>query len=273
MRIITSLEMRRIAIILLLTLLVGCYNNADKPIITDDLPAPNATVAQLRSEILGTRPRYISEDVVIVGRIISSDSDSNFYRSIVVDDGTGGVEVLMGVSPLAADYPEGLNVALRLKGCYVGYMRGVVVVGTKAAEYESMDVGYLASPEAIDRVVVRGGSVEIVEPRTKNIASLTRDECGRLIRIEGLTLAGSTSIDTLQSETLHDACWRGYAIFRDAVDDSVAIYTRDYARYAEELIPHDKLSLTGILQWARYDGGEECYQLKMRYATDCEIRR
>lgn len=256
-----------------LTTLVGCYNSADKPVITDDLPAPNATVALLRSEILGTRPCLIAENVVIVGRIISSDDDSNFYRSIVVDDGTGAIEVMMGVSPLAADYPEGLNVALRLKGCYVGYLRGVVVVGTKAPEYESMDIGYLASNEAIDRVVVRGGSVDVVEPRTMNIASLTRDECGRLVRIEGLALEASTSIDTLQSETLYDACWRGYAMFRDEAGDSVAVYTRDYARYAEELIPHDTLSLTGVVQWARYDGGEECYQLKMRYGSDCEIYR
>ena len=66
-----------------------------------------------------------------------------------------------------------------------------------------------------------------------------------------------------------DARWRGYALFKDGAGDSIAVYTRDYARYSEEYIPLDEVSLTGIVEWASYNGSKECYQLKMRYESDC----
>lgn len=258
---------RNILYIILCFVLVSCYNVADKPHICPDLPTPTITVAELKTRIVGTHPHEIEHDVVVVGRVVSSDAEENFYRSMVVDDGTGAIEVMMGISPLAADYPEGLMVALCLEGCYVSYQRGVATAGTLAPTYESYDVGYLASRETIDRVVVRGGDVEVLEPRTMGIAELQRDDCGRLVRIDGLHLVDASSVG--DDETIYDAQWAGYSLFKDGAGDSIAVYTRNYARFAEEHIPVEEVSLCGILEWSAYNGGKECYQLKMRYAKDC----
>lgn len=260
---------RQLVYIILCFVLVSCYNVADKPHIYPNLPTATTTIANLKSRIVGTHPHAIEHDVVVVGRVISSDAEDNYYRSMVVDDGTAAVEVMMGISPLAADYPEGLMVALSLDGCYAAYQRGVAVVGCKAPEYESFDVGYLASREAIDRVVARSNDVEVVEPRNVALRELQRADCGRLVRIDGLRVVASSSVDTLAGESMCDARWRGYALFKDCAGDSVAVYTRDYARYAEKYIPLEEVSLTGIVEWASYNGGKECYQLKMRYESDC----
>ena len=261
----------RLLLTILCFVLVGCYNAADESHIVPELPYPATYIKSLKERIVGTQPSLIEDDVVVVGRIISSDRDDNFFRSIHVDDGTAAIEVMMGLTPLAADYPEGLEVALHLKGCYMAYQRGVAVVGTRAAEYDSYDVGYLASREAVDRVVQRGSSVEVQSPRRVAIAELEYGDCGRLVRVDGLHLVATTSIDTLAGDVMEDARWRGYALFKDAAGDSVAVYTRDYARFAEYAIPLDEVSLSGIVEWARYNGGKECYQLKMRYAEDCVV--
>jgi hypothetical protein len=71
------------------------------------------------------------------------------------------------------------------------------------------------------------------------------------------------------NETIYDAQWAGYSLFKDGAGDSIAVYTRNYARFAEEHIPVEEVSLCGILEWSAYNGGKECYQLKMRYAKDC----
>ena len=257
----------RLLLAILCFMLVGCYNAADESHILSELPHSTTDIRSLKERIVGTRPSRIDQDIVVVGRIISSDRDENFYRSIVVDDGTAAIEVMMGITPLAADYPEGLEVALRLEGCYIAYQRGVAVVGTKAAEYESYDVGYLASREAVDRVVVRSSSVEVQRPRSVAIAELEYGDCGRLVRVDGVHVIASTSID----DVMEDARWRGYALFKNDAGDSVAVYTREYARFAENAIPMGEVSLSGIVEWAKYDGGKECYQLKMRYAEDCTI--
>ena len=264
--------MRRVELILLFVMLVGCYNTADKPFMSGEIPFATTTIATLKSSIVGTQPVLIEGDVIIVGRVISSDRDENFYRTIVVDDGTGAVEVLVGSSPLEAIYPEGLKVALLLKDCYVGYSHGVLQVGQQAPKYESYAIDHLASREHVESVVRRSCDVKIVEPRYSTINELSMVECGRLYRIEGLHVVGSTSIDTLQGDVLQDACWRGYALFKNESGDSIALYTSDYARFAEHHIPNGDLSITGILQWGPFNGGKECFQLKMRYEEDCVVR-
>lgn len=260
---------RLILYIVTCLVLVSCYNAADKPRIYPELPQANASVATLKNHIIGTHPHIVEDDVIVVGRVISSDEEDNFYRTLVVDDGTGGVAVMMGVTPLAADYPEGLSVALRLQGCHAAYQRGVITVGERAEAYDSYDVGYLASREAMDRVVVRGGDVEVQEPRRVAISELTRSDCGRLVHIEGLHLVGASSIEPSEGDVLEDALWSGYALFKDGAGDSVAVYTRNYARYANRHIPVGEVSLCGIVEWGAYNGGRECYQLKMRYESDC----
>lgn len=262
---------RFIGYISLIIMLVGCYNSTDKPVLHHNLPAPTASIEVLKGEILATTPQQIKDNVIVVGRVISSDEDDNFYRTIVVDDGTGAIEVMMGTSPLSADYPEGAIVALQLKGCYIGYQRGVAVVGTRAPDYESYDIGYFASREAIDKVVKRGDDVVVQPARRVSIPELQRSDCGRLVAIDGLHLVATTSIDTLAGETLHDAHWAGYSLFKSETGDSIAVYTRDYARFAQHAIPTDDVQISGIVQWAPYNGQKECYQLKMRYAKDCVI--
>lgn len=259
--------MRKYIALLASLLLVCC--RADEPIISGLLPTATTTIQRLRDDIVGNRSAHITEDVVVVGYVISSDDDDNFYRTMVVDDGTAAVEVMMGITPLHRSYPEGLRVALCLKDCFAAYSYGVLQVGRKAEAYESYAVDYLGSREAVDRVVKRGLDLIDVEAMPRKISQLSPQDLGRLVDIDGLHLVASSSVDTLVGESLEDAIWSGYAMFRDECGDSVAVYTRRYARYADTYIPSDKIALRGVLQWGKYNGSKECYQLKMRYAEDC----
>ena len=225
----------------------------------------------LREDIVGTGGVVITQDVVVVGRVTSADSEDNFYGSVVVEDESGALELMIGTSNLSARYPEGLRVALRLRGCYADYSRGVVQVGSRAPEYEYYRVANLASQQRVDEVVVRSLDVEPIAPLQTTIAGLQRSMCGRLVELRGLGLMDSSSIDTHAGEELNRAVWEGYSMFRDARGDSIALYTRDYARYAEKRIPTDSVSIVGILQWDSYREGDECYFLKMRYEADCTL--
>ena len=77
------------------------------------------------------------------------------------------------------------------------------------------------------------------------------------------------SIDTLRNESLANATWRGYALFCDEANDTLLVFTRDYAAYANNAIPHSVRALRGIVQHGKHRNGREYYQLKMRYAEDC----
>ena len=262
--------MKRTIILLLLTL-VGCYNSTDKSHIMPTLDDPTTTIAALRKNV-GVRGAAITEDIVLRGRVTSSDAEDNIYRSIFVEDDTAAVEVLLGLSSLEAHYPEGLEVALHIKGCRLDYLRGVLQVGTEAIGGGANTVDYINSREGADRVVRRGSDVTPREAMQVDITDLSEDMCGRLVRIDGVMAVHSTSIDTLEGQTMADALWRGSALFKTADGDSIAVYTSNYARYADAPLPLSEVSLTGILEWGAYGrSSAKCYHITMRYEDDCDI--
>lgn len=258
-----------IALLLLMFLLVGCYNTADKPLINPSLDSATTTIAELRRSIVGSHSVEISERVCIRGRVVSSDLEQNFYRSVVVEDATGAVEIMLGLQMSSALYPEGLEVSLMLQGCYAGYYRGVLQVGRRAEDYDYSEVDYIGTREGVDKVIIRGVDVTPISPARLRIAELEKLMCGRLVEIDSLSLCASTSIDTLKGESLEDARWSGYSLFRDSRGDSIAVRTRSYARFAEQSIPRDTISLRGIVEWGSYYGANECYHIVMRYEDDC----
>lgn len=261
--------MIRLTISLLLLLLVGCYDSADKPTIDPILPRATTTIGRLRSEVVGNRGCSIYDDIVVHGRVVNSDVEDNYFGSVVVQDVDGALEIMAGLPTLTSLYPEGLYVAVALKGCYAAYGRGVLQVGIEPPSYSYYAVGNLASQEMLDRVLLRSSDVGRVEPTVCSIAELRAEMCGKLITVQDLRLVESTSIDTLAGQTLDDAIWRGYQLFKDAAGDSIAVFTRDRARYVDRAVPRGLVDITGILEWSKYDGKSECYHLKMRYEEDC----
>ena len=247
----------------------GCYNSTTPPTIAMELPSANTLISELRQSINIGEHRVINDDCVIVGRVTSSDRDDNFYRTMTVQDQSGGIEVVVGLDRLHTTYPEGLLVALNLKGCTLGYRYGTLQVGSTAPSYENYDVDYLHSQIDVHRVITRSLDIDIIEPTPRTIAELREEMCGELAEVSNLRLIASTSIDTLRNESLANAKWRGYALFCDDENDTLLIFTRDYASYANNAIPHSIRALRGIVQHGKHRNGREYYQLKMRYGEDC----
>lgn len=250
-------------------LLGGCYNSTTPPTITTKLPSANYLIGDLRASVAKGEYRVVNEQSMIVGRVTSSDRDDNFYRTMMVQDQSGGIEVVVGLDRLHTTYPEGLLVALNIEGCTLGYRYGTLQVGSSAPSYENYDVDYLHSYIDLHRVITRSNDIEILEPAPHTIAELREDMCGELVEVSRLRLIASTSIDTLRNESLANATWRGYALFCDEANDTLLVFTRDYAAYANNTIPHSIRALRGIVQHGKHRNGREYYQLKMRYAEDC----
>lgn len=261
--------MRRLIAISLLLLVVGCYNHTDTPSLGTILPQANTTIEQLRTNISPLETTLLEQEIIVVGRVTSSDSDGNFHKSMTIEDDSGGLELRVNQYDLGGLYPEGLKVALRLRGCAAHYSFGMLQIGSKAESYNSYEVNYLSSMQRIDEVVVRSNDVCPITAPQRHIVELRPNDCGRLVRIDSLNIIASTSIDTLEGETLDIARWRGYSMFCDPRGDTLVVYTSEYANYAEDKIPHGSLSITGIVQHGSYQNMGEYYQLKMRYAKDC----
>lgn len=257
-------------VIAIITLITAACNNYDAPNIDGDIAERTTPIASLRQQIGSTSGTVIEKELIVQGRVTSSDRDGNFYNTIVIEDESGAMELLLRQHDLYTLYPEGTLLSLHLKGCATGYNYGILRAGGKTQPYDYYDVTYLSSREEIDRVVERSTDVAPITPRSTTISKLRLEECGELIRLDNIVLRHTTSIDTLQGMTLDNATWQGYALFFDEYGDSIAVYTSDQARFANSSIPTTPISITGILQHCRYNGGNECRHIKMRYSSDYE---
>ena len=60
------------------------------------------------------------EDGMIAGRVITTDQPGNFYKSLYIQDETGGMEIKIGRNGLYNDYHEGQMIYVRLDGLTLG---------------------------------------------------------------------------------------------------------------------------------------------------------
>ena len=232
----------------------------DSPEAEREIPEKvNISIAHLR-KMVGDRTVHFEQDLVIGGYVTTSDREGNFYRTFCIDDGTAGVEIMAGMYDLHRIYPEGYYVTVRLNGCSAGVQNGVLQVGTRAAAYSNYPTDYFHSRVLIDKHLKRYDLISPVAPIPLRVEQLAQDYCGQLVNVPSLKLVVAPE----------GGIWSGYCTFADENGNRVAVYCSPYADYAQQEVPTDRVSITGILQRGEVDG-EEMYILKMRYESDCGI--
>ena len=157
------------------------------PVTLDEVKAmaSQITIAQLASRYtVGGGPVQINDNVFVAGRVVSSDKAGNIYKSLYIQDETGGIEVKAGRSSLYNDYAEGQTVYVLLQDLWVGMYgykarnntyntggNGMVQIGLQdyTGEYET---SYIEEPSLIDSHVLRGEPGEKVVPAELSEAQL-----------------------------------------------------------------------------------------------------
>ena len=84
------------------------------PVFTGEYPQPGEyekvkmtathTIAELVAMYKVENPMKIKDDIVIAGKVSTSDRTGNFYRSFYIQDETGGIEIKIGKTGLYNDY-------------------------------------------------------------------------------------------------------------------------------------------------------------------------
>ena len=257
------MRMYRLELILLALSLTGCYDSFGPPRESErPCPPPNRDIADLHDLYYG-QTVLIREPVVLRGRVTSDDTAGNFYRTLVIQDGTGGVEIMAGLSDLHTSYPVGYAVTVVAEGLVLGERYGVLRLGLPPLPGDPWP-DYIGSQALVDRCVIRGDGPQPVAVPIVPLGRLTESLCGMLIEIPGLVLQP----DPQQPEGVPQR-WAGYRLFRDEASNEVFTYTSDYARHAQNAVPTGRVALRGILQYGPAGSSESCFQLKMRDADDC----
>lgn len=254
--------MRRLFIILLLLIGVmsGCYDNHKESTPKEFNEFGNYNIAQLRG-LCQRGCHTITLDLKSIGYITSSDKEGNFYRSVIVEDGSGAVEIKLGTYNIESQYPIGLMVALNLKGTAVMVENGVVQLGLPPQSFDSSP-REMEATEIIDQYLIRSNEIVSVVPTPCNIKHLDITLCGRFISIDNLSYAPLADQEEEVSMT-------GYHRFVDNEGNAIYVYTSPYANFANMEIPNHIETLQGILYYEKVGkGGKEHFIIKPRFADD-----
>ncbi len=251
---------------------VACDYNSFDPIrdFDEDTLVVNTSIRALREyyDQGDEEGSVVADPIVIGGRVTTSDVAGNFFRTFFIEDATGALEVMAGVTELQAIYPLGQLVAIRMEGLAVSVQHEVLRIGLPPAPGDYYFVNYFAHRVVLDRYIVRSRHLAPVDPLPVVLGELDASLCGRLVRIDGL----------FRSDTIPGLTWAvggesprtGYRMFRDAAGDSLCVVTSGYSRLAATPLPEDTVSLTGILSYGPGESSRKCFQLKLRDQYDIE---
>ncbi|MBP5218284.1 MAG: hypothetical protein J6Z47_04980 [Bacteroidales bacterium] len=122
----------------------------------------NTSIAALKTLYTG-KPYHIEDDIVIAGKIISSDLSGNIYRSVYIQDETGAIEVKIGSTGLYNDYKLGQTLYVKCEGLTLGNYGGMLQIGYSdpTGEYET---AYIDVKSLIDSHIFRGAEGPEISP-------------------------------------------------------------------------------------------------------------
>lgn len=261
--------MKRFILLTTIAIIVSAcgYNDFGDPTMpTYQTLPPNADIGFIASMYRGT-PLEIRDDVVVSGIVTANDLSNNFYRTFIIQDATGAVEVMAGMFDLHNFFPLGRRISVKANGLAIDNYNGILRLGLKPAAGSSQ-AGYISTRYYPGTYFWPQSERAEVMPAEFGISELTDAVCGLLIRIEGLTFVPGT----LEGEyiTWSDGKTNGYRVFRDGAGREITVITSAYASFSGEQVSQDAVALTGILMKGNTDKSQGVYMLKLRDIADVE---
>ena len=216
----------------------------------------NTTIAELKALHPITNPseapKLIDTDVIIKGIVTANDLSGNIYKSIYIQDATGGINISMDQVNLYNYFPLGQTVFAKLNGLYIGDYRGLPQIGFVDAN------GTLSCWDFIWEVYVDPvtntmpykhffasglpDSAAVPAPKVFTSADFTTADVGLLVKFENAYFPDASmnlpfaDKDVNTSRTLN---FEG--------GGSVIVRTSGYSNFYADLLPKGVGNVTGIL--------------------------
>ena len=228
-----------------LPVLIACNKKFDEPpaYTGPDIQA-NLSIRNLHKMHFNGNFEQVLDELVIEGIIVADDRTNNFYKSIVLQDSTGGVTIRLDASGLYTDYPIGRRIALKLKGLWLGDYAAMLQVGVNVDRTDPVYPQLTGIPLPLfDRYVVKKTLNNTIIPRSVRIEELNDSLQSCLIKISGVEFSvsdtGRTYADAINKQSVNrtlKACTGG----------SVYLRTGGYADFANIKAPRGNGTITAI---------------------------
>lgn len=233
----------------LLMLASSCkYNHPAEPPMTDY--SKNAaiqrthTIAKLKA-IYESGAKVVDEEIVIKGQVASDDAEGNFYRSMSIQDETGGIELKLGGSNLGKVYPQGSTVVVLCKGLVLGQYGEQVSLGYRSADskYEN---SFIPEDQVTQKVLPAG--LGKLAPKVVSIETLSKQYANTLVKLENVQFVASEKGKTYANAV--DKKTENRTLTAQS-GKTIIVRTSGYARFAGTSVPMGSGSIVALLTYFR----------------------
>lgn len=238
--------MRKILIFRVLLCVIGLFGvgACRRP---SDVPGPGeggeelVSIAYLKTLYNGA-PMQITSELRIEGVVVSSDDQGNFYHTLVLDDGTGGIEVKLGMDQIFKQFWLHSRARVRCNGLWLGSYGGTLQLGTQSFgdyETEPLDQTEIAEHLAID-LEFHG---ELL-PQVLTFSELSVRHISTFVAFEGVRFVEQGAS---WAETTEDAPSGTDRHIVDNQGNELIVRTSRYARFASRTLPAGEGRIEGVL--------------------------
>ena len=225
----------------------------------------NATIAELKA--LHVTPGgfdAIVDDLVIGGVVIMDDRSGNYYKTLVLQDETGGIEIKFNDGFLYNQFPVGRTIYIRCQNLVLTDYNGLTQLtgSTVTSGGQTEDVG-LTESQVRQKVVKGVINDNPPAPDVVSISQINGSHISTLITLEDVQFikadTGQTYADPITNFSLN-------RILEDCNGLQIVLRTSGYADFAGATTPGGKGRLTGVLGIFG-----STYQLYVRDLNDVEM--
>lgn len=240
--------MRRIVLYISIVVLMAVA--CSPAVTTTPVVEGDVSIAYLRS-LADERSQRIKSDVWIEGDVVLNDKLDESYRSIVLYDGTSGIELKIDIDSLDDVIPLFSHLRIRCEGLYIGREGARVVLGAKpTSEYV---VDRISEAEFENRIAIIEDWSDRPKSRSLAVCDIDNSLVSSYVRVEGVWLIseelGLMWCDDDCSARPFDSSLRH---FTQGVD-TLTVATLNRCDYATDLIPSGVISMIGVVD--SYEGG------------------
>ncbi|HRI19485.1 MAG TPA: DUF5689 domain-containing protein [Panacibacter sp.] len=244
---------------------VSCNKKFDEPpsYIGPNI-TPTMTINELKALHTTGGLEQITADEIIGGIVVADDLSGNFYKTIDIQDETGGIQLKLDGYDLYTQYPVGRQVYVNVKGLFLGdYNKLIQLGGGIDATVTPARLGYLATG-LFDQYITKGSLNNPVTPKVVKVADLNDSYQSMLIQLDNFEFAAADTSKTFADVSL-TASALNYTI-KSCASESIVLRNSSYADFAGYGLPNGNGSILAI-----YTVFGSTKQLNIRDSSDVKF--
>jgi len=255
-----------LAVLLSAVFVMGCKKKYDEPATIGN---PGVTANKSIKDFKAMYPtvsgdlKLITDDVILRGIVVGNDKTGNIYKTLYIQDTSGGIQIDVDATGLYNIFPEGREVFVMCKGLYIANSASMIKIATRVVENGTPATAGIPSTY-IDTYLKRGSLNNAITPKLVTVAQLNNDFQSTLIQLVNTEVTGADLAKTYADTSVNKSSTN--ITLQNCQGSTIIMRSSGYANFAGYRVPQGNGTINAI-----YTVFNTTKQLIIRDTTDLKM--